>query len=77
MTPTPLIHYDTFVRALEKFYDRPLLPKSFGGTPLAATVIDLEDFNATTERRYFRLRISKLPEHPCTEGIIEDEESAQ
>lgn len=69
--------YDGFVRALEKFYDRPLLPKSFGGIPLAATVIDIENFNATTERRYFRLRISTLPEHPCIEGITEDEESTE
>ena len=65
--------YDDFRLALERFYDRPLLPKSFGGTPLAATVVSIEDLDETLERRYFRLRVSKLPEHPCVDDMLIEE----
>lgn len=64
--------YDDFLYALERFYGRPLLPKSFGGTPLAAKVVAINDADEKREGRHFRLRVSKIPDHPCAQESIEE-----
>lgn len=56
------VDYDTFVSAFETFYGRELLPTTFGGTPLKATILEIYELDGTTERQHFRVDIKALPD---------------
>lgn len=51
--------YDDFFEALAKLYHQSLLPRSFGGTPLQATVTETEELDEKLKRQYFYIQIEK------------------
>ena len=55
--------YNKFVNIMEDFFDRDLIPISFNGTPIKAEVINIEDFDKQIERKYFQIKIDKIPSY--------------
>jgi|DeeseametaMP0747_FD_contig_123_23512_length_7049_multi_7_in_0_out_1_5 hypothetical protein len=51
--------YDTFADALDAVYDRTLRPKIFGGQPVQAEVIEIEEYDPKIERQYIKVRVYK------------------
>lgn len=70
--------YGDFVNVLEKFFGRPLLPRMFDGTPIAAVVTSIKQFDTEVERQYFTLFVDRLPEHECAyEGELLEQNPGQ
>lgn len=70
--------YNDFIRVLEEFFGRPLLPRMFAGNPIAAVVTDVEQFDTELERQYFTVFIDKLPYHECAhEGMTLEHDQEQ
>jgi hypothetical protein len=51
--------YENFADALDNIYDRTLRPKMFGGKPVQAEVIKVEDYDPKSERQYIKVRVYK------------------
>ncbi|MCH7315806.1 hypothetical protein [Acinetobacter sp. ANC 3882] len=51
--------YDVFAEAIDNVFGRTLRPKMFGGHPVQAEVIKIEDFDPKLERQYLYVRVFK------------------
>jgi len=51
--------YDVFADAIDEVFGRTLRPKMFGGHPVQAEVVEIEDFNPKSERQYLYVKILK------------------
>lgn len=63
--------YDEFMEAIESFYGRTLIPKIFGGTPLTAIIVELEEYEHHNLRQYLWVKIEQFPHHHCVVPHIE------
>ncbi len=55
--------YEKFLTIMEDFFGRDLIPISFDGTPLEAEVINIEEFDTQTERKYFQIKVDRIPSY--------------
>lgn len=53
------VPYDVFADALDEVFGRTLRPKMFGGHPVQAEVVKIEDFNPKSERQYLHVKVFK------------------
>ncbi|PKN21884.1 MAG: hypothetical protein CVU68_06120 [Deltaproteobacteria bacterium HGW-Deltaproteobacteria-3] len=51
--------YDVFADAIDEVFGGTLRPKMFGGHPVQAEVIKIDDFNPKSERQYLRVKVFK------------------
>ena len=51
--------YDVFADAIDEVFGRTLRPKMFGGHPVQAEVIEIQDFDPKSERQYLYVKIYK------------------
>jgi hypothetical protein len=65
----PNCSYDDFITAVGDFYGSQLIPKSFGGDPLVATVIAMKEYDGEVGRRYFRIVMEVQPDILMPQGL--------